>query len=95
MGGHVYHHSARVSGLSRAERRRYKDLFEAFAARVEVVGLAASQQELLSHIVELRRARKLKLPDAIIAGTARYQRATLLTGDRHFGDVPGLNVLEP
>ncbi|MBS3966906.1 MAG: type II toxin-antitoxin system VapC family toxin [Truepera sp.] len=72
-----------------------KSLFEAFAARVEVVGLTTSQKELLSYIIELRGARMLKLPDAIIAGTARHYRATLVTEDRHFSGVPGLDVLEP
>jgi tRNA(fMet)-specific endonuclease VapC len=72
-----------------------KGLFEAFAARVEVVGLTASQRELLSQITELRRTRKLKLPDAIIAGTALYHNATLITEDGHFSAVPDLNVLEP
>jgi tRNA(fMet)-specific endonuclease VapC len=70
-------------------------LFDAFAARVEVVGLTDSQRELLSRIIELRRTHKLKLPDAIIAGTALYYEATLITGDGHFNAVPNLNVLEP
>jgi tRNA(fMet)-specific endonuclease VapC len=72
-----------------------EQLFEALAARVEVVGLTALQKELLTTVVELRRTRKLKLPDAVIAGTAVHHQATLLTADKHFGNVPGLDVSEP
>jgi predicted nucleic acid-binding protein len=71
------------------------NLFEAFAARVEVVGLTASQRELLSRIIELRRTRQLKLPDAIIAGTALHYRAILITEDEHFSSVTELAPLKP
>lgn len=72
-----------------------ESLFEAFAARVEVVGLTASQRELLSRIIELRRTRQLKLPDTIIAGTALHYRAILITGDEHFSSLTELAPLKP
>jgi tRNA(fMet)-specific endonuclease VapC len=72
-----------------------KALFETLLSRLEVVGLAASQPELLSHIIRLRQTRKLKLPDAIVAGTALYYKASLVTFDVHFDGVPDLKVWQP
>jgi predicted nucleic acid-binding protein len=43
----------------------------------------------------LRQSKKLKLPDAIIAGTALVLGATLISRDRHFLELswPGLPVI--
>jgi tRNA(fMet)-specific endonuclease VapC len=72
-----------------------KALFETLVSRLEVIGLVASQPELLSRIIGLRQTRKLKLPDAIVAGTALHYRASLVTFDAHFDDVPDLTLWRP
>lgn len=72
-----------------------KVLFETLVSRLEVVGLVASQPELLSKIIGLRQTRKLKLPDAIVAGTALYYQASLVTFDAHFDDVSDLTLWRP
>lgn len=77
--------------LSREDQR----LFATFAERVEVVSLSAAQVELIARIIELRQARKLKLPDAIIAGTALQRHAALVTADEHFDGVETLAVIKP
>lgn len=44
-----------------------ESLFQQFKSRVEIIGLHASDSELLTRIIEIRKAGKVKLPDAIIA----------------------------
>lgn len=64
-------------------------LFAAFVARVEVVDLAFSNTLLTGNINILRRTRALKLPDAIILGTAVASRAVLLTHDEQLPRMNG------
>ena len=52
-----------------------------FAEMVEVVGLDHSSGGLIDRVVSLRQQYKVKLPDAIIAGTALEAGATLITED--------------
>ena len=52
-----------------------------FAEMVEVIGLDHSSGALIDRVVSLRQQYKLKLPDAIIAGTALEAGATLITED--------------
>lgn len=44
--------------------------------------------------VRLRRAYRMRLPDAIIAASAMVMEATLLTNDRQLSAVPGLPCRE-
>jgi len=45
--------------------------------------------------VEIRRTRKIKTPDAIIAATAIVNDFTLLTSDSDFDHIPNLKVINP
>jgi len=56
--------------------------FDAFAQRADIVGLTADARSLITAIIELRQRYHLKLPDAIIAATARYENASLVTADQ-------------
>ena len=42
--------------------------------------------------IHLRREHRLRMPDAIIAGTALSLDAELLTNDARLGGVPGLRT---
>ena len=64
--------------LSENERR----IFQEFSDVVEVVGLGRTERGLIDRIVSLHAQYRLKLPDAIIAGTAVERGATLITDDR-------------
>jgi predicted nucleic acid-binding protein len=76
----------RVHGVVEAEVRR-------FLSRFAVVGLTES---LVERTIVVRRAGRLKLPDAVIAATALESGETLLTHDRRgFSSVPGLRLLDP
>jgi predicted nucleic acid-binding protein len=52
-------------------------------SRIELLGFHAltAEQERRLAAIALRRKHRLKLPDAIIAGSARVHRLTLLTLD--------------
>lgn len=45
--------------------------------------------------VKLRRSKKIKTPDAIIAATAIVNNCTLITSDKDFNTIVGLSVLNP
>lgn len=57
-------------------------LFRRFLERVEIVNLAHEDTALLNEVVVFRRLRRLRLPDAIIAASAKANHATLVTADR-------------
>lgn len=44
---------------------------------------------------KLRRGKKLKTPDAIIAATAIVHKFTLITSDADFSNIPGLKIIDP
>lgn len=49
--------------------------------------------DIKNEAIKLRRNHRIKLPDAIIAATAIYLRLPLLTGDKDFKKVSGLELL--
>lgn len=44
-------------------------------------------------VIDIKRVKKIKLPDAIIAATAIELNIPLLTADSGFSNIPGLNVI--
>jgi len=72
--------------LSENERR----IFQEFSDGVEVVGLGRAERGLIDRIVSLRAQYRLKLPDAIIAGTAVERGATLITEGRRLRKLSGI-----
>src|SRR4051794_13210885 len=69
--------------LEADEERRIR----AFFGGVGLVGLTPTVRETT---IRLRRAQRLKLPDAIIAATAVSLGAELVTNDLRLARVPGL-----
>jgi predicted nucleic acid-binding protein len=51
------------------------------------------QQEVKSHVIDLRRRYKFRLPDAIIAATSLFLQVPLLTADSDFMKVQELALL--
>lgn len=45
--------------------------------------------------IKIRRSRKIRTPDAIIAATAIVNNFTLVSGDNDFVGIQGLNLLNP
>jgi len=84
-----------VSVISEMELLSYPSLDEAafaqvrgFLAEVTVVDLTEEVREIA---IRLRRQHMVKLPDAIVAGTALSLRADLITNDTKLLRVPGLS----
>ena len=57
-----------------------------------VIGL---DKEIVQKAIMLRRNRKIKTPDAIIAATAIVHQFILLTMDNGFNNIPDLKVINP
>jgi predicted nucleic acid-binding protein len=49
--------------------------------------------EIKSEAIKIRRQHRLKLPDAIVAASARYLKLPLLTADKDFKKLAGYEVL--
>ena len=50
-------------------------------------------EKIKEYTVELRSNYKLKMPDAIIAATAKYLKIPLLTADKEFGKVKNQQII--
>jgi tRNA(fMet)-specific endonuclease VapC len=68
-------------------------LFQQFLQRVEVIGLAASDNTLIESVIEIRQQYRLKLPDAMIAAIALQKSASLVTKDQGFTRVRNLTII--
>jgi len=51
--------------------------------------------DIVAKTIELRRARRIKTPDAIIAATAMVHGLTLVSSDGGFCGIPHLKLLDP
>lgn len=51
--------------------------------------------EVVAQCVKIRRSRKIKTPDAIIAATAIVHNLTLITGDKDFNKIQDLTTVNP
>ena len=93
-------HAPAVSAISRVEVLGYHLLtqqdrseFEEFFAAATVLPVS---DLVISKAIELRPQRKLKLGDALIAGTALAHGLTLVTRDlQDFEWIDGLGLLDP
>ena len=59
-------------------------LYRAFKSRIHVFDVPADDPILTGMVAEALKTFKLKLPDAIIAATARANGLAVLTADDHF-----------
>ena len=71
-----------------------KAIFASFINRIEVIDLNHNEIALLELILKIRKNAKIKLPDAIIAGTAIHNQAKLITSDGGFRKVSRLKLIE-
>jgi predicted nucleic acid-binding protein len=78
-------------GFRRHSPQSYKES-ESFLENAEIIGL---DDEIVDTVIQLRRNKSLKLPDAIIAATATVNQWTLVT--RNENDFSGieLTILNP
>jgi len=64
--------------------------FDEFVELIEIYPVLGENKELVTQVVAIRKKYKLKLPDAIIAGTAMVNDATLLSADNVFSKIHNL-----
>ncbi|WP_183980102.1 type II toxin-antitoxin system VapC family toxin [Runella defluvii] len=57
--------------------------------------ILALSPEIVAECVRLRRSRKIKTPDAIIAATALVHDLTLISNDKGFENIPRLKLIDP
>jgi len=60
------------------------DLYSRLRSRIRVFGLPENDPQLSGRICAVRFSSGLKLPDAIIAGTAIHNECVVVTADAHF-----------
>ena len=65
----------------------HKKVFYEFISRIRVIPVSDRDRNVLETMAELRIFQHLKLPDAIIAGTAINNNAVLLTNDKAFSKI--------
>ncbi len=63
-----------------------------FIHDANVLGLSA---DVVARCVAIRRSKKMKTPDAIIAATAIANGLILVTGDAGFNNIQDLQVIDP
>jgi predicted nucleic acid-binding protein len=51
--------------------------------------------DVVARCISIRRAKKIKIPDAIIAATAITHNLTLITSDTDFNKIPELKIIDP
>jgi predicted nucleic acid-binding protein len=64
----------------------------------DFIGLAnilLLDKQIVAKCIEIRRAKRIKTPDAIIAATAIIRNLILLTSDSDFSNIDGLRMLNP
>ncbi len=64
-------------------------------AFIEDANILPLSPDVVAQCVKIRRSRKVKTPDAIIAATAIVHRLTLITSDHDFNNIDGLKVVDP
>jgi len=70
----------------------HKKLFFQSIETIEVIEVRVNDVGLINTITDVRKSNKIKLPDAIIAGTAIYNNAVLITNDKGFSKVSSLKT---
>ena len=66
-----------------------KEEYTAFRSYLRVYDVPSVNPLFTQYVVEARKTFKMKLPDAIIAATARTNDLTILTADDHFKPLKG------
>lgn len=77
------------AGITENEELKFLELINA----ADVLGL---DEDIVNSTIEIRKAYKTKLPDAIIAATALVNKLTIITRNtKDFNKIEGLEVLNP
>jgi predicted nucleic acid-binding protein len=72
--------------------KRHEAIIKDFVDNSNILGLP---QKVVARCVQIRRNKKIKTPDAIIAATAIENGLTLITSDNDFANIPELALINP
>jgi predicted nucleic acid-binding protein len=72
--------------------KRKEMIIREFINDANVVALSS---KVVAQCVQLRRSKKIKTPDAIIAATAIVHGFTLITSDADFNNIQDLTLIDP
>ena len=75
-----------------APDKLYETIIKEFVKDANVLPLTKS---VVTECVQIRRSRKIKTPDAIIAATAIVYDLTLITNDNDFKNIKHLQTMNP
>ncbi|MHB9147787.1 MAG: type II toxin-antitoxin system VapC family toxin [Candidatus Amoebophilus sp.] len=64
-------------------------------AFIEEANILYITHDIVKECVRIRRNKKMKTPDALIAATAIIYNMILLTSDTDFNNIPTLQVVDP
>ena len=81
-----------IESLSWISDKGKEAVVEEFIGDSNVLPLST---DIVKECIKIRRSRKIKTPDAIIAATAIIHNLTLITNDSDFNNVQGLKILNP
>lgn len=69
-----------------------EQILKSFVQDATILELSSS---VVAQCVTIRRSRKIKTPDAIIAATAIVHNLILITSDSDFINIPNLQIIDP
>jgi predicted nucleic acid-binding protein len=82
-----------IEALSWVNKDTSKEkIIQEFIRDVNIIPLTPA---VVNECVALRRRKKIKTPDAIIAATAIVHNLSLITSDKDFNHIKGLKVIDP
>ena len=64
-------------------------------AFIEDANIFPLSSDVVAQCVKIRRSKKVKTPDAIIAATAIVHKLTIITSDSDFKNIQGLKIVNP
>jgi predicted nucleic acid-binding protein len=82
-----------IEALSWINRDKNKEaILQAFIKEANILYITP---DIVNECVSIRRGKKIKVPDAIIAATAIVHKMVLITSDSDFNNIQRLQVLDP
>ena len=94
--GDVINENFIISFITYIEVLGYKDVSQATQGFMELADVIEINKTIINACIELRKRKKIKLPDAIIAATALVNNLTLISRNtKDLEDISGLTCINP
>lgn len=94
--GSVINDNFIISFITYIEVLGYNDVTEDTQAFIALANVIEIDKEIIDTCINLRKQKKIKLPDAIIAATALVHNFTIISRNvKDFVNIEGLNYVNP